>query len=97
MGTITLIGTGVLKSAVRVPRFILIGLLRAYQLLVSPFLGNHCRFYPSCSSYAVQALQRFGVFRGGYLALRRLSHCHPLCEGGIDYVPEKKKGAAGHG
>jgi hypothetical protein len=62
-------------------------ILRAYQLLISPLLGNHCRFYPSCSQYAIEAVDRHGVLRGGYLALRRLSRCHPWHPGGVDPVP----------
>ncbi len=67
-----------------------IALIRAYQYLISPLLGPHCRFYPSCSHYAVEALQRHGILRGGYLSLRRLSRCHPWHPGGIDPVPEKR-------
>lgn len=69
-------------------RAILIALIRAYQLLLSPLLGNHCRFYPSCSQYAREALERHGVLRGGWLAIRRLSRCHPWHPGGLDPVPE---------
>ena len=69
-------------------RKILIILIRVYQTILSPFLGNHCRFYPSCSSYAVEALEKHGVMRGLLLSLRRISHCHPWHEGGIDPVPE---------
>lgn len=69
-------------------RAILIALIRVYQLLISPVLGNHCRFYPSCSQYAREALERYGVLRGGWLAIRRLSRCHPWHPGGIDPVPE---------
>ncbi|MBA1444610.1 MAG: membrane protein insertion efficiency factor YidD [Chromatiales bacterium] len=69
-------------------RHILILLVRAYQLVISPVLGNHCRFYPTCSAYAVEALEKHGFFRGLILSLRRVSHCHPWHEGGIDPVPE---------
>jgi putative membrane protein insertion efficiency factor len=69
-------------------RTIVIGLLRSYKILLSPFLGNHCRFYPSCSSYAETAVRRFGVGKGLWLAARRLSRCHPWHEGGVDPVPE---------
>lgn len=62
-------------------------LLRAYQLLISPVLGNHCRFYPSCSQYAIEAVDRHGVARGGWLAIRRLGRCHPWHPGGFDPVP----------
>ncbi len=66
--------------------FILI--LRGYQLVVSPFLGNRCRFYPSCSEYMIIAVRRFGVFKGTMMGFKRLGRCHPLCEGGFDPVPE---------
>lgn len=65
-------------------------LIRAYQLLLSPFLGNHCRFHPSCSAYAQEAILRHGAARGGWLALRRIGRCHPWHEGGLDPVPEPK-------
>lgn len=68
-------------------RRLMIILIRIYQRVISPLLGPRCRFYPSCSEYAVQALQKHGVLRGSYLALRRLSHCHPLNPGGVDPVP----------
>lgn len=69
-------------------RRILIALIRAYQLLISPLLGNHCRFYPSCSQYALEALEQHGIRRGVWLAGRRLLRCHPWHEGGLDPVPE---------
>ena len=71
-------------------RSILIILIRGYQTLVSPLLGKHCRFEPSCSEYARQAIGRFGVFRGCWLALRRILRCHPLHPGGYDPVPSVK-------
>jgi putative membrane protein insertion efficiency factor len=61
--------------------------LRGYQLLVSPMLGQNCRFYPSCSSYAIEALEVHGAARGGWLALRRVCRCHPWNAGGVDPVP----------
>lgn len=69
---------------------ILILLIRGYQYLISPLLGSHCRFYPSCSHYAQTALSRHGVIKGGWLALRRISRCHPWHPGGIDEVPQIK-------
>jgi putative membrane protein insertion efficiency factor len=62
-------------------------LIRCYQLFVSPLLGPRCRFYPSCSHYALEALQAHGSIRGSYLALRRLLRCHPWHPGGYDPVP----------
>ncbi|MCD6586772.1 MAG: membrane protein insertion efficiency factor YidD [Desulfobacteraceae bacterium] len=61
--------------------------IRAYQLILSPVLGPACRFYPSCSEYAIEAVSRYGASKGGYLALRRVLRCHPFNPGGIDPVP----------
>ncbi|MDS4019107.1 MAG: membrane protein insertion efficiency factor YidD [Candidatus Competibacter sp.] len=69
-------------------RAVLIALIRAYQWFVSPLLGNHCRFYPSCSQYAREAIERHGTPRGVWLAVRRLLRCHPWHPGGVDPVPE---------
>ena len=69
-------------------RSILIFFVRCYQYLISPFLGQHCRFHPSCSCYAIGAIKSHGVFRGAWLTIRRLSRCHPWHEGGFDPVPE---------
>ena len=66
---------------------LLIWLVRAYRLLLSPWLGGACRFEPSCSRYALQALERHGAAAGTYLAARRLVRCHPWCAGGLDPVP----------
>jgi putative membrane protein insertion efficiency factor len=68
-------------------RRLVIFLLRCYQAVLSPITGNHCRFYPSCSSYALQAIEQHGLPRGGWLALRRVAKCHPWHEGGLDPVP----------
>lgn len=66
---------------------ILIGLLRAYQYAISPLLGRSCRFFPTCSEYAVEALGKYGAAKGGYLAVRRVLRCHPWHPGGYDPVP----------
>jgi uncharacterized protein len=66
----------------------LVLLVRLYQRLVSPLLPPACRFYPSCSAYAVTALQRHGALRGSWLTARRLCRCHPFHPGGIDPVPD---------
>jgi putative membrane protein insertion efficiency factor len=62
-------------------------LIRAYQLTLSPLLGNRCRYYPTCSAYTHEAISKYGVFRGTSLGLRRLLRCHPFHAGGIDPVP----------
>lgn len=67
----------------------LIGLIRIYQWCISPFLGSHCRFEPSCSHYAAEALKKHGLARGTYLCLNRIRKCHPWHEGGLDPVPNK--------
>ena len=67
---------------------LLIGLVKAYRLLLSPWLGSSCRFEPTCSLYAIGALQQHGALAGSYLTLRRLARCHPGCDGGCDPVPE---------
>jgi putative membrane protein insertion efficiency factor len=65
----------------------LIALLRFYKVAVSPLLGNRCRFYPSCSDYAREAIQYHGAAHGTYLAVKRLCRCHPFSAGGVDLVP----------
>jgi len=62
-------------------------LIRAYQLLLSPFFGNRCRFTPSCSHYASEAIGKYGTLRGTWVAIRRIARCHPFCDGGYDPVP----------
>jgi putative membrane protein insertion efficiency factor len=69
---------------------ILLGLIRGYQLLISPWLGEHCRFYPTCSVYAAEAIRKHGVVKGVWLGMRRLMRCHPFHSGGVDLVPEPK-------
>lgn len=67
----------------------LIAIIKFYKYFISPLLGSNCRFYPSCSSYSLEALQRHGAAIGFYLTLKRLLKCHPFHEGGIDPVPDK--------
>jgi hypothetical protein len=69
------------------PRRLLIGAVLGYRLLLKPWLGNACRFEPSCSAYALQALQQHGAAAGSYLMATRLLRCHPWCQGGCDPVP----------
>ncbi len=82
-------GKSLWTSLSKVPQWVAIALIRGYQRWVSPFLPPTCRFTPSCSTYTIQAIQRFGLLRGGWLGLLRLLRCHPLHPGGEDPVPEK--------
>ena len=68
----------------------LIALIQTYRLTLSPFFGMHCRFRPTCSAYALEAVRRFGGLRGGWMAVRRLGRCHPWHPGGLDPVPERQ-------
>ncbi|MBT9505041.1 membrane protein insertion efficiency factor YidD [Rhodoferax sp.] len=71
-------------------KFLLIGLVKGYRLLLSPWLGSSCRFEPTCSLYSLEALQTHGAAAGSYLTLARLARCHPWCAGGHDPVPPEK-------
>ncbi|GAB4112948.1 MAG: membrane protein insertion efficiency factor YidD [Spirochaetota bacterium] len=62
-------------------------LIKLYKLVISPVLPNACRFYPTCSQYAIEALTRYGLFKGGFLSIKRILRCHPFCDGGYDPVP----------
>jgi putative membrane protein insertion efficiency factor len=68
-------------------RLVLLALIAAYRRVVSPLLPPACRFHPSCSAYAAEAVRRHGALRGAVLTVKRLARCHPLCEGGVDPVP----------
>ncbi|WP_440866066.1 membrane protein insertion efficiency factor YidD [Symbiopectobacterium purcellii] len=68
---------------------LLIGLIRGYQLVISPLLGPHCRFRPTCSQYGIEAIRRFGMIKGSLLTLKRVLKCHPLNPGGDHPVPPK--------
>lgn len=69
--------------------YLLIKLIRFYQITLSVFLGQHCRFSPTCSNYAIEALQRHGVVKGTILSSKRICKCHPWSAGGVDEVPTK--------
>lgn len=69
----------------------LLGLVSLYRLTISPWLGNHCRYEPSCSAYAMQALRMHGAFRGTWLTARRIARCHPWGGSGYDPVPDKEE------
>lgn len=72
------------------PRAVLVALVKGYRLLLSPWLGNACRFEPTCSRYAIAALEQHGAAAGTYLAAARILRCNPLCEGGCDPVPAQR-------
>ncbi len=74
---------------------IVTALIRLYQVTLSPIFGGSCRFDPSCSAYALEAIDRHGVWRGGKLGVKRLLRCHPFATAGFDPVPESDRG--GHG
>jgi len=69
-------------------KYLLIAIIRFYQLAISPMLGSNCRFYPTCSHYAKQAIEQHGALKGTWLAVRRIGRCNPWQEGGVDLVPE---------
>lgn len=69
---------------------VLLALIRFYRYVISPWVGHHCRFEPTCSAYALTAIERFGALGGSVLAAKRLSRCHPWHAGGFDPVPQKK-------
>jgi uncharacterized protein len=72
-------------------RLAVLGLIRLYQLILSPMHPPACRFYPSCSSYAMTAVSEYGVLRGSWLALCRLARCNPWNAGGVDFVPKESR------
>ena len=75
------------KHIEKTVRIVFKGVIRAYQLLLSPVLGNNCRFYPNCSNYAVEAINQHGAMRGTWLATKRIARCHPWSPGGFDPMP----------
>jgi putative membrane protein insertion efficiency factor len=79
------------KTPVRLFTLPFIAIIRTYQIVLSPLLGQNCRFYPSCSCYAHEALKTHGLIKGSLLAVKRISKCHPMHPGGIDPVPERKQ------
>lgn len=71
-------------------KYLFMGFIKFYQKAISPFKPPSCRFFPTCSQYGLEAIQRFGAIKGGYLTIKRISKCHPFHSGGFDPVPEKK-------
>ncbi|MHB8115701.1 MAG: membrane protein insertion efficiency factor YidD [Acidithiobacillus ferrivorans] len=68
-------------------RHVAVVVVRGYQYVISPMLGQRCRFYPTCSEYACQAIERYGIAKGSWLGIKRISRCHPWHSGGVDPVP----------
>ena len=87
VGTAHLEASGVLAAVPLIPRNLGLAVLQAYRTVVSPLYGDVCKYYPSCSAYALEAVTVHGAWRGTGLALRRLGHCHPWSLGGYDPVP----------
>lgn len=81
--------TALLRNLLLLPRNLAVILLRVYRAAISPLYGDVCRYYPSCSAYALGAVQEHGLVVGSALAARRLIRCHPWAEGGVDDVPRK--------
>lgn len=75
---------------------LVLAMLRGYKRWLSPLLGQRCRFHPSCSAYAYEAIERFGVLKGGWMGLVRLGKCHPFHPGGYDPVPQTEPAGHGH-
>jgi putative membrane protein insertion efficiency factor len=80
-----------LTSVLLLPRNAVVLILRGYRAVISPLYGDVCRYYPSCSAYALRAIQEYGVIVGSVLAVRRIIRCHPWAKGGIDDVPLRKR------
>lgn len=78
-------------SLALLPRNICVAILVAYRAVISPLYGDVCRYYPSCSSYALQAIQQHGMIRGIWMGSRRILRCHPWAPGGVDDIPEPRR------
>ena len=74
--------------------WLLIGLVYTYRWTLGPLMGGQCRYHPTCSAFAIEAIKEWGPWRGGMMAMRRLMRCHPFAAGGIDEVPRREKEAA---
>jgi len=71
-------------------KYLFIGLVRLYQLIISPWMPSRCRYHPTCSQYSIEAFKKHGAFKGLWLTIKRIGRCHPWSKGGYDPVPESK-------
>jgi hypothetical protein len=71
-------------------KYIFIYIIKAYRIIISPFLPDACRFYPTCSAYSIEAIEKFGIFTGIWFSIKRILKCHPFHPGGYDPIPERK-------
>jgi putative membrane protein insertion efficiency factor len=85
----------VMAFVLLLPRNVCILILRIYRAVISPLYGDVCRYYPSCSSFTLQAIQQYGVVRGSWMGVRRIVRCHPWAAGGVDDVPQRSSGRRG--
>ena len=85
----------VMAFVLLLPRNLGVLILRIYRAVISPVYGDVCRYYPSCSSFALQAIQQYGVVRGSWMGIRRIARCHPWAAGGVDDVPQRSDGENG--
>ena len=72
--------------------YIFVKIIRLYQIILSPILGSNCRYHPTCSQYMIDAINEWGILKGGILGLKRIAQCHPLGSKGFDPIPKKNKG-----
>lgn len=78
----------IIKTAAGIPAGISTALVKAYKMIISPYLPKSCRFYPSCSTYSIESFKRYGFIKGMFLTIERIMRCHPFNPGGFDPVPE---------
>ena len=83
----SLVELGLEQTSNQKMRIIALALIRFYQMFISPLIGNNCRFYPTCSSYTYQAIEKYGVIKGSWMGLQRILRCNPWNKGGFDPVP----------
>ncbi len=76
----------IIKYIIRLPRKILVSLIKLYQLCISPRIGSHCKYYPTCSEYTKQAVDKYGIIKGSLLGIKRILKCNPFSKGGVDIL-----------